>query len=151
MIIFALLILFTVGYIWGNSLKDREQSAAQSSPVAEALQPVLDPQEKIEKLDFHDIVRKLAHVTEFFVLGVFTAGFAISLGAYLKKRFISLPILMVLVVAVMDEYIQYLVGRGSLVTDVMLDFSGSLAGLGLVWLTVWVYQKIKTGKESING
>ena len=149
--IFALLILMTVGFIWGNSLKNIEQSSAQSTPVAESLQPVLDPQEKIEKPVFHDFVRKLAHVTEFFVLGVFAAGFALSLGAYLKKLFISMPILLTLTVAVGDEFIQHFTGRGSQVTDVMLDFSGSLAGLGIAWLTVWVFKKIRKGKVSVNG
>lgn len=150
-IIFALLILLTVGFIWGNSLKTIEQSAAQSTPVAESLQPVLDPQEKMEKPDFHDFVRKLAHVAEFFVLGLFVLGFAVSLGAYLKKRFVSLPILMALFVAVGDEYIQHFTGRGSLVTDVVLDFAGSLAGMGIACLLLWVYQKIAKRKMWING
>lgn len=154
-IAFALLILITVGFIWGNSLKTLDESAAQSTPVAESLQPVLDPQQKMEKPDFHDFVRKLAHVAEFFVLGLFVAGFAASLGAYLKKTFISLPILMTLFMAVMDEFIQHFTGRGSLVTDVMLDFAGSLAGLGVAWLLLWMWKKamgrINREKESTNG
>lgn len=151
-IVFALLVLITVGFIWGNSMKTKSESAEQSTLVAESLQPVLDPQEKMEKPDFHDLVRKLAHVTEFFVLGLFAAGFAISLGAYLKKTFVTLPILMTLIVAVGDEYIQHFTGRGSLVTDVVLDFAGALAGLAAVWLLMWIYKKIKmTGKETVNG
>lgn len=149
--VFALLILMTVGFIWGNSLKNIEQSAAQSTPVAESLQPVIDPQEKMEKPVFHEFVRKLAHVTEFFALGVFAAGFALSLGAYLKKVFVSMPILLALIVAVGDEFIQHFTGRGSQVTDVVLDFAGSLAGLGLAWLAVWVFKKIRKGKVSTNG
>ena len=153
--IFALLILLTVGLIWGNSLKTIEQSADQSAPVAESLQPVLDPQEKMEKPEFHDFVRKLAHVTEFFVLGLFTAGFAVSLGTYLKKSFISMPILMTLVVAVGDEYIQHFAGRGSLVTDVVLDFASALAGLGVAWAFLWVFRRVtrrrKSRKEQYNG
>lgn len=150
-ITFALLILVTVGFIWGNSLKTIEQSADQSAPVAESIQPVLDPQKKMEKPEFHDFVRKLAHVVEFFALGVFVAGFAVSLGASLKKIFVSMPILITLVVAVGDEYIQHFAGRGSLVTDVALDFAGSLVGLGIVWLLVWAYKKLMRGKKSING
>lgn len=154
-IIFSLLILLTVGYIWGNSLKSVEQSAAQSAQVAEAVQPVVDPQEKIEKPVFHNFVRKMAHVTEFFVLGVFTAGFAISLGDLCKKQFVSLPILIVLLVAVGDEYIQHFSKRGSLVTDVVLDFSGSLAGLSAACLLFWgckkVVHMIKVRRESVNG
>ena len=133
-IAFALMALLMIGFIWGNSLKSIEQSSNQSAPIAESLQPVLDPQEKIEKPVFHDFVRKLAHVVEFFALGVFAAGFAVSLGASLKKIFVSMPILLVLSVAVIDEYIQHFTKRGSLVTAVVLDFAGALAGLGCAWL-----------------
>ena len=154
-IIFALLVLMTVGFIWGNSMKSVEQSSAQSTPVAESLQPVLDPQEKMEKPDFHDLVRKLAHVAEFFTLGLFVLGFAVSLGAHLKRRFVSLPILMALFVAVGDEYIQHFTGRGSLVTEVVLDFAGSLAGMGVAVLFLWVLRQIvrgkMTGEEQCNG
>lgn len=146
-IAFALLALLMICFIWGNSLKTVEQSADQSAPVAESLRPVLDPQEKIEKPVFHDFVRKLAHVVEFFALGVFVTGFAVSLVAYLKKTLVSMPILLVLSVAVIDEYIQHFTKRGSLVTDVVLDFAGALAGLGCAWLLFWLWRYIKMRKE----
>lgn len=145
--LFALLILLTVGYIWSNSFASVEQSSAQSAPVAETIQSVVDPLQQIEKPVFHDFVRKLAHVVEFFALGVFAAGFAVSLGAYLKKTLVSMPILLVLSVAVIDEYIQHFTKRGSLVTDVVLDFAGALAGLGCAWLLFWLWRYIKMRKE----
>lgn len=146
-IVFALLSLLITGFIWGNSLKTIEQSKDQSIPVAETIQPIVDPQEKIEKPVFHSYIRKLAHVTEFFVLGLSVAGFALSLGAYLGKYFISMPILMVLFVAVMDEFIQNFARRGSQVTDVMLDFSGGLAGVLFVWLLCGLFSRKKKRKE----
>lgn len=146
-IAFALLSILIVGFIWGNSLKSIEQSSAQSTPVAESLQPVIDPEEKIEKPVFHESVRKLAHVAEFFLLGLSVVGFTLSLGAYLNKRFISMPMLIVLFVAVMDEFIQHFTGRGSQVTDVMLDFAGALAGLGIVWLLCEIISTRKKRKE----
>ena len=132
--IFAALSLLCVAYIWGNSLKSIPESAAQSTQVAEAVRPVLDPQEKLPQDVFHNLVRKLAHLVEFFVLGVFVCGFTINLGVMLEKRLVSLPMLIVLLVAVGDEFIQHFIERGSLVTDVVLDFAGALAGLLLVWL-----------------
>lgn len=142
-IAFALLTLLIVGFIWGNSLKTVEQSSNQSAPVADGLRPVLDPTEKVEKPIFHDYVRKLAHVIEFFALGLAVAGFGVSLSSYLNKRMISMPVLIVLLVAVMDEYIQDFTGRGSLVTDVVLDFVSALAGLLSVWLAIIIILKIK--------
>lgn len=154
-IVFALLILLTVSFIWGNSLKTVEQSSVQSTSVAELLRPVLDPHEKLEKSAFHNLVRKLAHVIEFFVLGLFVIGFSVSLGMYLKKSFVSMPILTVLFVAVGDEYIQHFTGRGSLVTDVVLDFAGSLAGMGAAVLLLWAFRRVKhrkmAGEEQRNG
>ena len=127
--VFALLSIVTMAYIWGNSLKSIPESAAQSSMVAELIRPILDPQKKLPLDVFHNLVRKLAHLVEFFTLGVFVCGFTVSLGVELKKRLISLPILIVLLVAVGDEFIQYFTHRGSLVTDVVLDFTGALGGL----------------------
>ena len=138
-----MLSLMTVAFIWGNSLKSIPESAAQSSQAAEAVRPVLDPQEKMEKTVFHDFVRKLAHVVEFLALGLFVGGFAICLGLELKKRFVSLPMLIALLVAVGDEFIQHFTERGSLVTDVVLDFAGALAGLLLAAIFYKIIQKIK--------
>ena len=141
--IFALLSIVTIAYIWGNSLKSIPESAAQSTIVAEVLRPILDPQEKMTLNAFHNLVRKLAHLTEFFALGVFVCGFAVSLGVELKKRLICLPVLIVLLVAVGDEYIQYFTKRGSLVTDVVLDFVGALGGLLAAVLIYKIVLRIK--------
>ena len=103
-IIFALLSLLMTGFIWGNSLMSVEQSGEQSSVVVETLHPVIDPNDKVGEPKFHDFIRKVAHVVEFFALGLSVAGFGISLGEYLGKRLISMPSLIVLVVAVTDEF-----------------------------------------------
>jgi len=141
--IFAALSLLTAAFIWGNSMKSIPESAAQSSQVAETVRPVLDPQEKLEKPVFHDLIRKMAHVIEFLALGLLVGGFAVCLGLEQKKRLISLPVLIVLIVAVTDEWIQYFTDRGSRVTDVVLDFAGAVAGLLLAALTYIIIQKFK--------
>ena len=141
--IFALLSALTIAFIWGNSLPSIPESAAQSTAVAEKVQPIVDPQQKIEPPIFHDYLRKAAHVAEFALLGLFVCGFTICLGLEQKKRLISLPMLIVLAVAVGDEFIQYFAKRGSAVTDVVLDFSGALFGL-LISATVYrIIVKIK--------
>ena len=127
--IFAVLSLLTVAFIWGNSLRSIPESAAQSSVVAETIRPVLDPQQQMDPPTYHNLVRKLAHLAEFFVLGLFVCGFTVCLGLELKKQLICMPMLIVLLVAVGDEFIQHFTNRGSLVTDVVLDFAGAMAGL----------------------
>ena len=153
--VFALLVLLITGFIWSNSMKEASHSNAQSMAMAESLQPVLDSKEEIAEWKFHDFVRKLAHIAEFFLLGLAVSGFGVSLSAYRKKALISLPILMVLLVAVADEFIQHFTHRGSMVTDVVLDFASSAVGLVLVWLAVWVFacanRARMNGKEKANG
>ena len=142
--LFAALSLLTTMFIWGNSLKSIPESSAQSSAVADKIQGVVDPQQKVEPSIFHNLIRKLAHVIEFFILGLFVGGFAICLGYELDKRLISLPMLIVLLIAVGDEWIQVYAGRGSLVTDVLIDFSGALAGLLMTAIVHQVILKFKT-------
>ena len=141
--IFAVLSLLNVAFIWGNSLPSISQSKAQSSAVAEKVQPIVDPQQKIEPPTFHKYLRKAAHLAEFSLLGLFVCGFTLCLGIELKKRLISLPVLIVLLVAVGDELIQHFSKRGSLVTDVVLDFFGALAGLLISAAVYRIVVKIK--------
>ena len=67
--LFAILSLLTTIFIWGNSLKSIPESSAQSSAVADKVQGVVDPQYKVEPSIFHNLIRKLAHVIEFFCFG----------------------------------------------------------------------------------
>lgn len=147
LILFAALSLLMVAFIWGNSLKSVSESSAQSSAVADKIQGVVDPQQKVEPDVFHNLIRKLAHVIEFFALGLFVCGFAICLGYELSKRLISMPLLIVLSIAVADEWIQSFADRGSLVTDVVLDFTGALAGLLTAAVLYWILRKISAVKK----
>ena len=142
--LFAVLSLLTVAFIWGNSLKSIPQSSAQSSAVADKVQSVVDPQQKIERPTFHNHIRKLAHLIEFFALGLSVCGFTLCLGYECKKRLISLPLLIVLLIAVGDEFIQSFTGRGSMVSDILLDFAGALAGLMVSALIYRIILKFKT-------
>lgn len=83
---------------------------------------------------FHRFVRKLAHFTEFGVLGLCLGGFAFNLGEINNKKYASLPMLIALGTAVIDEFIQRFTGRTSSVKDVLIDFSGALCGLIVTWI-----------------
>lgn len=113
-----------------------------SKTVAVTLNPKLDSRAQAEKDLFNSYLRKAAHLAEFLVLGICVAGFTVNLGGLLGGRYISLPILTVLGVAVGDEFIQNFTGRGSAVTDVVLDFLGALVGLALVALFCWLRSKM---------
>ncbi|MGI6678675.1 MAG: VanZ family protein [Dehalobacterium sp.] len=82
------------------------------------------------------VVRKSAHFGIYFILGIIACAFGYT---YTKKILIafllggSLPV----VVAVLDEYNQSLIGRTSSLTDVIIDGGGALFGT-LFWITLIV-------------
>ena len=131
-VLFAILTALVIAFIWSNSCKSGEVSGAQSGAVTRFLQAILDPNGSIPEEIFHHFVRKTAHFVEFALLGAMVSGLFIGIHLQTGRRYVSLPVLMVLLVAVLDEYIQSFTGRGSAVKDVMLDFSGGLTG----WIAV---------------
>ena len=74
-------------------------------------------------------MRKLAHFTEFALVGFW---FMLCLRVYTRHfvKYVSWPLFVGLLVAVLDETVQlYVPGRSSSVRDVLIDFGGVLCGL----------------------
>ena len=137
--IFGILSFGMIAFIWCHSVMSREASSGESLSVLSMLTPLLNALGIKDAESFHGALRKIAHFVEFGALGTFVGGFTVNLGRIKGQRYISLPLLMVLAVAVVDEYIQLFSGRAAMVQDVALDFCGGLAGLafaGLCWLLV---------------
>ena len=128
-ILFGVLTLLMIAFIWGNSVQSRDQSSGQSLSLLGWLKPLLDPQGRVDEEIFHVLIRKAAHFAEFGALGLYVGGFTVNLGRLKGRRYVALPLLLTLWVAVMDEFIQLFSNRGSQVSDVMLDYAGALAGL----------------------
>ena len=124
-IINLIVIALIMAFIWSRSLKDMAASAQESG---EFMETVVIPVEKAilgREVVSEDFVRKCAHVFEFAMLGI-------ALAIYTKQLWITLGIGMV--TAVIDETIQFYVGRGSMVTDVWIDTAGCLLGCMIVLL-----------------
>lgn len=134
-ILFAVLSLLAACFIFSQSLLSGEESGGLSAKVMAFLRPILDPDGVIPEDVFHFVIRKAAHFTEFAILGVCVGGFTVNLGLLRLRRYVALPLLLTLCVAVCDEFLQYFTGRGSMVTDVVLDYAGSLSALGLIGLS----------------
>lgn len=147
LILFGTLTAAVMIFIFGNSLQSRAESSQQSLLWFHLLQPILDPHHRFSEETLHNFIRKLAHFAEFGALGLCVGGFTTNLGWLHGKRYISLPMLVTLATAVCDEFIQYFYARGSMVTDVVLDYSGALTGLLVVALFVWMRGKLASGKE----
>ena len=144
LLVCALLCVVLIGFIFGNSLKDGQESAQSSDVVVDTVKPIVDPEDQIERVEFSFYVRKLAHFTEFFWLGMALCGVAEELSrrradcrALLSHYPVCGALLTALLVAVVDEWIQSYTGRTSSVRDVLIDFSGAICGFFLTALVVW--------------
>ena len=123
--ILTAVILFTLAVIWGHSLLGREASSEESSFVMELLTPLLEVVVGKGNVTEH-LIRKLAHFFEFFVYGIeLQLFFALSKS---RKNAFLLALSHGLFTALMDETIQIFSGRGPMIQDVWLDFSGVEVG-----------------------
>lgn len=134
----TVLIILTLALIWGHSLLGREASSEESGFVMELLEPVLEMvvgEGNVTEF----LVRKLAHFTEFFVLGLELLTFF----AYRKPLFPQAFLLALthgFFAAFLDETIQIFSGRGPMIQDVWLDVSGFAVG-SLLMLGIMVWTK----------
>ena len=121
-----LAILATLAFIWGNSLDSAVESAAKSGRVRELLRPLLELVVGQGGVTDH-LVRKLAHFTEYAVLGALlllltAVGFRVRLQTEVNCLFFLMA------AALTDETIQIFPGRGPQLQDVWLDFAGGFPG-----------------------
>lgn len=137
-IITALLIVLTLAFIWSESLKPVSVSEKESAGVMEVIRPFLELFVGKGNVTDH-LVRKLAHFTEYSVLGVTMAAWA-----YLnrtQKLYYALLIPAGFLAGSIDETIQYFVGRGNQFSDVMLDLGGFIFGAIVLHLAVFAIKR----------
>ena len=132
-VIFALLTAAITIFIFFNSLQSGEDSVSQSNAVAEIAERILrafgiTPEERTLTV----VIRKLAHFSEYFMLGASSLGFIITM--FSKRCFAVFSPIYCLTVAVFDEFIMQAMtaGRAPLWTDVLIDFSGTLAAVVII-------------------
>lgn len=96
----------------------------------------------------HFVVRKAAHFTEYFVLAMLVTSTYIAF--YKGKLNISFILLICILVALSDEYLQsFISGRGSMVRDVFIDFGGAVTAV-LTFLAIKAIMNRKGRKREAN-
>ena len=133
--------------IFSLSAKTGGESKAQSAGLARLILSFFGLSESVRDV-LIVILRKGAHFSLFALLG---ASVLYALFGYKIKRSRAflICILICLVYAASDELHQSLVpGRGPLIRDVVIDFSGSLSGSGATMLIYKLKEKIKFSKEA---
>ena len=107
---------------------------SQTSRIIRPLLEFLFPSASAETLLFyHGAIRKLAHLTEYAVLGIFACR-AFAVSAFGRHPFFFAAVLVVLVAAI-DETNQSLnPNRTGSPIDVLIDVSGGVAAVAISYL-----------------
>lgn len=84
--------------------------------------------------EFHHLVRKFAHGWIYFVLGMLVIATFCKTGIKSVRSYVF-AILFCFSYAAMDEIHQTFVsGRGGQLSDVLIDTTGAIFGIGLYWM-----------------
>lgn len=129
-VLFTLALLGSVVFIFSNSSQIGAVSGARSAQVTEWLNGLMGGF-GIGFTFTEGLVRKLGHIGEYALLGFWLM---LTLRVYTKRllAFISWPLLGGILVAVLDEFNQLRIpGRSGMVSDIIIDFAGVVAGLCL--------------------
>lgn len=134
------ILIFTQSLLPGNV------SSNQSGFIVDTLYPLVSSagiNMSVETFSF--IIRKSAHFTEFFLLGV--VWYMIYSKTFNKIKLIFIVLTHGLLTAILDETIQLFVsGRSGEVRDVLIDFSGILLAVIGIHLYSMFHRK-NTDKE----
>lgn len=106
----------------------------------------------LKTVDF--LIRKSAHFTEYFILGILSFLAFRDISDRFKKSAVIRPVIasvFCLLYAASDEIHQYFVpGRACKAKDVLIDFSGSVAAVLICLLICAVRNRTKLRREKIS-
>lgn len=90
-------------------------------------------------LVIHGVIRKLAHLSEYALLGILAArAFRGSPRAWLRERWFLVSLSLIVVYALLDEYHQtFIPSRTGTIYDSLIDMTGGLTALLIVRRRDW--------------
>ena len=121
-VVLALVILLTVAFIFYNSSLPPEVSIEQSGTVGNIIAEIIPPETELGGF-IQRYIRKIAHFTEYGLLGIELALFCV-LFAERKFTFFTRSLFFSGTVALIDETVQIFSKRGPSVFDVWIDIGG---------------------------
>jgi VanZ family protein len=133
-IISIVILVIWLGFIFGMSAKNGEESAGISYRIAIKIYKLYGVKSLITFNNFHTLIRKLAHFTEYGILALLIVNFLksfqmlyVEIQAAKFKMVGIISILSCAIYAAMDEYHQsFVAGRGPSVRDVVIDTCGAI-------------------------
>lgn len=136
-----LLLCMNLVFIWGNSLLPGDASGALSTEVKKWILSLLPGLSGVGGDKGHNLLRKLAHFTEFCCLGI-CLRCLVRLQRKTPVRQHLLPWFWGVLAACADETIQCFVpDRGPALTDVGIDVLGVTLGVGVISLVYFLKEK----------
>ena len=163
-ILLAVLILSTMAVIFFFSAESGDESGSRSADVTDAIlkitHPNLDslPREEQQSIEasVHHLVRKTAHFLEYAFLAFLTTCLLLWLKHFsvfrIRPRQVWVfPAALGLLYAISDEVHQIFSHRGARVTDVLIDFAGTLFGVCMVHVAAWMLRHLRNAKRSKRG
>ena len=149
------MMIGTVLFIFINSMLPPETSSEQSEAVKDIIVEILPDNSKAENF-VEEYIRKIAHFTEYGLLGIELAVYLLLLHRRRPSLF-GLAMTVPFFVGFIDESIQSLSGRGPLIEDVWIDIGGFATFYALalavgfsVIAIIWAVKTIQN-KRGING
>lgn len=146
--VLTVLMILVIAFIWGNSILSRETSLR----ISESVRAFIEHYINLGNIDPHKnptvLVRKTAHFSEFFVLGIlsFLRGRMAGFGQPAVSAVVFCA-----AVACLDETIQILSARGSMLRDAGIDVCGAISGIMVIWLLVSLFRLIRKRKKEADG
>ena len=115
-------VLIWMIFIFIMSSFDASESSAQSNIIVNFISNIFN----INNIEFLSlIIRKLAHFTEYFILGILTYNL---IKNYRKKYYIA--IIICIIYAISDEIHQiFIPGRSCQITDILIDSIGAITAI----------------------
>jgi len=127
--------------IFTQSLLPGSVSSNQSGFIVDTLYPLVSSVGiNISVNTFSFIIRKAAHFTEFFLLGL--VWYMIYSKYFNKIKLVVIVLTHGILTAILDESIQLFVsGRSGEIRDVLIDFSGVLSGVLMIHINNLILKK----------
>ena len=145
-IVFSL-TAFMIGFVFFRSSMNADDSTVESESMLDFLINFFKSFGISVEMS-ENIIRKLAHFAEFFVIGGLLMSCAYSFDRFKPYRYSFAALFVGLFTAVIDEFIQlFFEGRSAEITDVLIDFSGVLTGALFMLLFYFIYIKIRYKKD----
>lgn len=134
-------------FIFSNSMKPADLSSADSGTVLELVRHICASVTIDSSMITEHIIRKLAHFSEYTLLGIFLYSCLKSYGLE-RERFGLLQIIIGFAVPFTDETIQlFVAGRSGQISDVWLDCAGVACGTVICWAAMYFYSRRKEEKR----